>query len=407
MSGAAGWLDMLAAGAVQALERTGRRRTLRTYDRDGIRLRLPDGNVLVDVASNDYLGLAQDPGIIDRAAEYAARFGAGSGASRLVCGTLTAHADLEEKLAAFLGTEAALLFGTGFQANATLLPALAELLGGAAALLVDRLSHASILNGAFAQGVTAKRFRHNDLNHLEDLLKGASGPRLVVTESVFSMDGDRADLAALTDLAERYGAPVYLDEAHAIGVLGPQGRGLAAEMPGRVAITMGTLGKAFGGFGAYVAGSRRLIDYLTSRCAGFLYSTAPPPAVLGALDAALEVIPALDLERMRLAGMAEAVRSAVQGAGYDTGASSTQIIPVIAGTEAAALGLQQLMEMAGFLAVAIRPPTVPAGTARLRLSLSAALDDEVAGQLLTVLSCLPPPQPQPQPPPAPGLDLPG
>jgi 8-amino-7-oxononanoate synthase len=391
MSGAAGWLDMLAAQALDALEMTGRRRSLRAYDRDSIRLRLPDGNVLVDVASNDYLGLAQDPGIIDRAAEYVARFGAGSGASRLVCGTLTAHREVEEKLAAFLGTEAALLFGTGFQANATLLPALAELLGTDAELLVDRLSHASILNGAFTQGVKAKRFRHNDLNHLEDLLKEASGPRMVVTESVFSMDGDRADLAAIADLADRYGAPVYLDEAHAIGVLGPEGRGLAAEMPGRIAVTMGTLGKAFGGFGAYVAGSRLLIDYLTNRCAGFLYTTAPPPAVLGALDAALDVIPSLDMERMRLASMADAVRMAVQGVGYDTGASSTQIIPVIAGTEQAALGLQQIVEMAGFLAVAIRPPTVPAGTSRLRLSLSAALDDHTAGQLLTVLSCLPPP----------------
>ncbi|MFY8092808.1 MAG: aminotransferase class I/II-fold pyridoxal phosphate-dependent enzyme [Niveispirillum sp.] len=391
MSGAAGWLDMLAAQALDALDMAGRRRTLRAYDRDGIRLRLPDGNVLVDVASNDYLGLAQDPGIIDRAAEFVARFGAGSGASRLICGTLTAHVEVEEKLAAFLGTEAALLFGTGFQANATLLPALAELLGGEAELLVDRLSHASILNGAFSHGVKARRFRHNDLNHLEDLLKDGTGPRLVVTESVFSMDGDRAHLAAIADLADRYGAPLYLDEAHAIGVLGPEGRGLAAEMPGRVAVTMGTLGKAFGGFGAYVAGSRLLIDYLTNRCAGFLYTTAPPPAVLGALDAALDVIPSLDLERLRLASMGDAVRMAVQGVGYDTGASSTQIIPVIAGSEQAALGLQQILEMAGFLAVAIRPPTVPAGTSRLRLSLSAALDDHTAGQLLTVLSCLPPP----------------
>lgn len=391
MSGAAGWLDMLAAQALDALDLAGRRRTLRDVDRDGIRLRLPDGRVLIDVASNDYLGLAQDPGIIDRAAEYIARYGAGSGASRLVCGTLTAHREVEEKLAAFLGTEAALLFGTGFQANATLLPALAELLGTDAELLVDRLSHASILTGAFAQGVKARRFRHNDLDHLEDLLKDATGPRLVVTESVFSMDGDMADLAATLDLAERYGAPVYLDEAHAIGVLGPEGRGLAATLPGRVTVTMGTLGKAFGGFGAYVAGSRLLIDYLTNRCAGFLYTTAPPPAVLGALDAALDVIPSLDLERMRLASMADAVRMAVRGAGYDTLASATQIIPVIAGQEQAALGLQAMLETAGFLAVAIRPPTVPAGTARLRLSLSAALDDHVAGQLLTILSCLPPP----------------
>lgn len=398
MNGPAQWLDQQAAEALSVLEMEGRLRSLRAYDRDGIRLRLPDGRTLIDVASNDYLGLAQDPGIIDRAAEYAARFGAGSGASRLICGTLTAHAAVEEKLAAFLGTEAALLFGTGFQANSTLLPALAELMGGDVDILVDRLAHASLLTGAFGNGQKARRFRHNDLNHLEDLLKlPSSSPKLVVTESVFSMDGDTTDLGALLDLTDSYGAPVYLDEAHAIGVLGPEGRGMAALFPGRVPVLMGTLGKAFGGFGAYVAGSRLLIDFLINRCGGFIYTTAPPPAVLGALDAALDVMPSLDMERMRLASMADAVRMAVRAAGYDTAASTTQIIPVIAGEEQAALGLQSLLESAGFLAVAIRPPTVPAGTARLRLSLSAALDDHTVGQLLTVLSCLPPP----------GMDLPG
>ncbi|WP_445376295.1 aminotransferase class I/II-fold pyridoxal phosphate-dependent enzyme [Niveispirillum fermenti] len=391
MTGPAGLLDMAAAAALSALDRAGRRRVLRAYDRDGIRLRLPDGRVLVDVASNDYLGLAQDPGIIDRAAEFTARYGAGSGASRLVCGTLTAHREVEEKLAAFLGTEAALLIGTGYQANATLPAALAELLGGDVDLLVDRLAHASLLQGCFGQGLKARRFRHNDLDHLEDLLRtSTAAARMVVTELVFSMDGDAADLGALLDLADRHGAPVYLDEAHAIGVLGPQGRGLAAHFPGRVAVTMGTLGKAFGGFGAYVAGSRLLIDYLVNRCGGVIYTTAPPPAVLGALDAALDVMPSLDMERMRLAGMGDAVRMAVRGAGYDTAASSTQIIPVIAGAEQAALDLQALLEQAGFLAVAIRPPTVPAGTARLRLSLSSALDDQTVGQLLGVLTCLPP-----------------
>lgn len=386
------YLDQLASQALDALDMAGRRRVLRAYDRDGVRLRLPDGRVLIDVASNDYLGLAQDPTVIDRAAEFTARFGAGSGASRLVCGTLTAHRDVEEKLADFLGTEAALLIGTGFQANATLLPALAELLGSGTEMLVDRLAHASLLRGSFDAGLKAKRFRHNDLNHLEDLLKAPSAAsRLVVTESVFSMDGDVCDLGPLLDLADRYGAPVYLDEAHAIGVLGPDGRGLAAHFPVRVAVTMGTLGKAFGGFGAYVAGSRLLIDYLINRCGGVIYTTALPPGVLGALDAALDLVPGMEAERMRLAGMGDAVRMAVRAAGYDTAGSSTQIIPVIVGADQAALGLQAMLEAAGFLAVAIRPPTVPPGTARLRLSLSSALDDDVLGQLLMTLSVLPPP----------------
>ncbi|WP_245580282.1 aminotransferase class I/II-fold pyridoxal phosphate-dependent enzyme [Niveispirillum irakense] len=389
MTGPVTMLDGMAAAALAGLEAAHRRRAARALARDGVMLTLPDGRVLVDMASNDYLGLAHDPRVMARAADFAARYGAGSGASRLVCGTLPIHRAVEEKLAAFLGTEAALLLGTGFQANATLLPALAELMGPGAELLVDRLAHASLLQGSFGQGIKARRFRHNDLNHLEELLR--RGDRsLVVTETVFSMDGDRCDLPALLDLCDRFNAPLYLDEAHAIGALGPGGRGLAAGTPGRVALTMGTLGKAFGGFGAYVAGSRLLIDYLVNRCGGFIYTTAPPPAVVGALDAALDLMPALESDRDRLSAYGDQVRAAVTAAGYDVLDSTTQIIPLVAGTDADALALAARLEAAGFLVVAIRPPTVPPGTARLRISLSSALSaDQVAG-LVAAIATLPP-----------------
>ncbi|MDG5496259.1 8-amino-7-oxononanoate synthase [Niveispirillum sp. BGYR6] len=386
-----GLLDERAATVLDGLSAASRRRTLRPLVRDGVRLQLPDGRWLIDAASNDYLGLAHDPRVAARAADYAARHGAGSAASRLVAGTLAIHRDVEEKLAAFLGVEAVLLLGTGFQANATLLPALAELLGPGTELLVDRLAHASLIQGSFGAGLKAKRFRHNDLSHLESLLRERAGaaPPLVVTESVFSMDGDRCDLPALLDLCDRFGAPLYLDEAHAVGVLGPGGRGLSAGLPGRVAITMGTFGKAFGGFGAYVAGSRQLIDYLINRCGGFIYTTALPPAVLGALDAALDLMPALEGARGRLAGMGAQVRAAVTTAGYDVLDSSTQIIPLVAGDDAAALALAAKLEQAGYLVVAIRPPTVPPVTARLRISLSSALSDADIAGLLAAIAALP------------------
>lgn len=386
-----GRLDERAVAALAGLSAASRRRTLRPLVRDGVRLQLPDGRWLIDAASNDYLGLAHDHRVAARAADYAARYGAGSAASRLVAGTLVIHREVEEKLAAFLGVEAVLLLGTGFQANATLLPALAELLGRGTELLVDRLAHASLIQGSFGAGLKAKRFRHNDLGHLESLLRERVGaaPPLVVTESVFSMDGDRCDLPALLDLCERFGAPLYLDEAHAVGVLGPGGRGLSALCPGRVAVTMGTFGKTFGTFGAYVAGSRPLIDYLINRCSGFIYTTALPPAVLGALDAALDLMPDLEGARTRLAGMAAQVRGAVRAAGYDVLDSSTQIIPLVAGDDAAALDLAAQLEQAGYLVVAIRPPTVPPGTARLRISLSSALSDTDVAGLLAAIAALP------------------
>ncbi|WMD21138.1 aminotransferase class I/II-fold pyridoxal phosphate-dependent enzyme [Achromobacter seleniivolatilans] len=359
-----------------------------------------NGVPMLNFSSNDYLGLSKHPLLIERAREWAARHGAGAQASRLVCGNLDLHEQVEAKLARLKGTEAALLLASGWQANAAVLPALlrAAASQGAVELYADKLNHASLHHGCQAAGIKQIRFRHNDLDHLESLLAGrtetesdavagkpvAGKPvaRFIITESVFSMDGDRTDVARLADLADRYQAFVYLDEAHATGVLGPNGMGLAGLAPGRIDLAMGTFSKALGGFGAYVAGSRALCDYLVNTCSGFIYTTALPPAVLGAMDAALDLVPTLDHERARLAAAGDRLRTALQNMGLDTGASSTQIVPAIVGDEARALALAAELECRGLLAVAIRPPTVPAGTSRLRVTLSAAHRDADVSQLI-------------------------
>jgi len=368
-------LDALIAPRLDALSASRQRRLLRAVD-----------STLIDVASNDYLGLSRHPELIERACAWTRRHGAGSRAARLVTGTSVELLALEERLARFKGTEAALIFATGYQLNSSVLPALLELGQGKHEPLVftDRLNHASLHAGL--AGVKQIRFRHNDLAHLEDLLETHPGEfRLIVTESVFSMDGDRADVAALAALTERHDAHLYLDEAHATGVLGPRGAGLSE---GRAEIAMGTLGKALGGAGAYVAGSRALIDWLVNRCGGFIYSTAPAPAALGALAAALDLVPNMDAERARLARMGDALRAALQTKGLDTLASTTQIVPVVLGDAARALVAAERLRAAGILVVAIRPPTVPAGSARLRFALSAALSDAQFERVLAAVRTL-------------------
>lgn len=383
--------DDAYAAFVAAAEAKGARRRLTPGEPlPGGRL-LRDGRALVDFSSNDYLGLRRHPLLIERAQSWAGRWGAGAGASRLVVGTLDLHRQVEAKIAALKGTEDALIFGSGWQANAAVLPALfdREGLGGEALVFTDRLNHASLHHGCAAAGARQIRFRHNDLNHLEELLKareGEPGRRFIVTESVFSMDGDRAPVAALADLAERWGAFLYIDEAHATGVLGPGGKGLSAEAPGRVDLIMGTFSKALGGFGAYVAGSKVLCDYLVNRCGGFIYATAPPPAVLGAMDAALDLVPTLDAERAHVAGLAAGLRAGLRRLGLDDAGSTTQIVPAVTGSEASALDLSAKLAEAGFLGVAIRPPTVPAGASRIRFALSAAHSADDLAALLAALT---------------------
>lgn len=381
-------LDLMLQARLAALDEANRLRRLRPWHwRDG-RLHDGDGCALIDAASNDYLGLSQHLQVKARAAEWAGRHGAGAPASRLITGTRDITLAVEQKLAAFKRCEAALLFSSGFQANATVIPALADADAGEVVLFSDELNHASIVHGCRAARGKTLVFRHNDLAHLDHLLRGHPGRKLILTESVFSMDGDRADLPVLVQLAERHGAALYVDEAHATGVVGPQGRGLAAEagLNGGVDVVMGTLGKAFGAFGAYVAGSRTLIDYLANRCSGFIYTTALPPAVLGAVDAALDLIPGMEREREQLARNSQRLRDALAQLNYDTLGSSTQIVPAVIGSEQDALAAAQRLEDTGVLAIAIRPPTVPEGSSRLRLTLSSTFSEQEMQRLLDAVA---------------------
>lgn len=382
--------DEVYARFCDELDARGRRRALRAMGPTSHGRTLVGGRPLVNFSSNDYLGLSRHPALTERAVEWAQKWGAGSTASRLVCGNLEPYGPIEEKIAKGKGAEAALVLATGFQANAALLPALFDrrVLGAEPLVFSDWLNHASIHHGCRAAGVEQIRFRHNDMSHLESLLKERrreKARRFILTESVFSMDGDRADLPALLELAERYGAFLYLDEAHATGVLGPSGFGLSADFPGRVNLVMGTFGKALGSFGAYAVCSNRLREYLVNRCAGLIYSTALPPAVLGAIDAALELLPSLEEERQRLQEIAARAREAFAAGDLDCAGSSTQIVPAILGSEQAVLAMARELEAEGILGVAIRPPTVPEGTSRIRFSLTAAHSTEDVARLCEVV----------------------
>ena len=368
--------DELWRDCLDGLDQAGRRRSLRPVERlaDG-RLDI-GGRAMTDFSSNDYLGLSRHPELIRRARDFAERWGAGSAASRLVCGNLPPFETVETKLAKGKGAEAALVFVSGFQANSSVLPALLDsrVLGAEPLVFCDKLNHASLIQGCLAAGVKQIRFRHNDMGHLAELLEKHADqdrPRFILTETVFSMDGDRADLPTLTALAERHNAFLYLDEAHATGVLGPNGFGLASGMAGPSCLVMGTFSKALGGFGAYVAGTQALKDYLVNRCPGLIYATALPPAVLGAMDAALDLIPTLDEARTRVMRHSQRFRAVLTEAGLDTGLSTTQIVPVMLGDERRAIAVARALEAEGLLGIAIRPPTVPVGTSRIRFALSA------------------------------------
>ncbi len=381
-------LDSRLADALRTIERRGQRRSLRpALLADHGRIERAGQN-FVDFSSNDYLGLARHPLLIERGADWAARMGAGAGASRLVTGTSEAHLALEQRIAAFKRTQAALIFASGWQANAAVIPALAKAVPGAA-VFTDRLNHASLHHGCAAAGIRQIRFSHNDLDDLDRLIeaKGRAAPaRIILTESVFSMDGDVVDLPRLVELARRHDAFLFLDEAHATGVLGPNGAGLSATVPGGVDLIMGTFSKAMGGFGAYVAGSSLICDYLVNTCGGFIFSTAPPPAVLGAIDAALDLVPGMDAERSRLAALADQLRRGLIAMHMDVGASTTQIVPAIIGNEKEALDCSERLAERGMLAAAIRPPTVPRGSSRLRLALRATHDAADIERLLAAIS---------------------
>ena len=350
------------------------RRRLRVVDEvlPGGKVRVA-GQVRLNLSSNDYLGLSLDPRIIEAACAAAARWGAGAGASRLVVGHLALHEAVEARLADFKGTEAAVIFPTGYMANVGTISAL---VGPGDVIFSDRLNHASIYDGIKLSGAALQRFPHRDLNRLEQLLReaGAARRRLIITDSVFSVDGDLAPLTDLAALKARYGAWLMVDEAHATGVLGAKGGGLAEALglTREVDIHLGTFSKALGSQGGFVAGDRRLVDYLHNRARSFIYSTALAPPVLGAIDQALQIVVQEPERRLFLQRESENFRQGLLAAGLDILGSETQIIPVLVGENDRTLKFAARLMDQGLMAVALRPPTVPPGRARVRFSLSAA-----------------------------------
>lgn len=346
-----------------------------------------EGRPFINFSSNDYLGLRFHAALIRRAKEWAGAYGVGSGASRLVTGNLDLFAPIEAKVARLKHKPAALVMASGFQTNAAVLQALLDqtVLGAEPLVFADRLNHASMHFGCQAAGVRQIRYRHGDASHLGELLsqyQGDSRPRFILTESVFSMDGDMAPLGDIAALARAHDACLIVDDAHATGILGEGGAGLSAEAD----IVIGTFSKAVGSFGGFVASTETVRDYLVNRCAGLIYSTALPPPVLGAIDAGLDVVPGMNVERARVASLAERFRAGAEGAGLDTGASTTQIVPVILGSAETALAISGRLRQAGLWVTSIRPPTVPASTARLRLAFTAAHHESDIDRLLDVLS---------------------
>jgi len=340
----------------------------------------------INFSSNDYLGLRFNETLIERAKAWADAWGVGSGASRLVTGNLDPFAPIEAKLARLKGKPASLVMASGFQTNAAALQALLDkaVLGAEPLVFADRLNHASMHFGCQAAGARQIRYRHCEPAHLGELLarhRDDDRPKFILTESVFSMDGDVAPLGDIVELARAHEACLIVDDAHATGILGEGGSGLSGEAD----IVIGTFSKALGSFGGFVASSETVRDYLINRCAGVIYSTALPPPVLGAIDAALDIVPGMDTERSYVANLAERFRARARDAGLDTGLSTTQIVPVILGTPDAAMAMSERLRQAGLWASSIRPPTVPPGTARLRLAFTAAHKETDIDRLLEVL----------------------
>ena len=362
---------------LSSLEKQGLRRSLRVIESSRGTLITIAGCELVNFSSNDYLGLASHPEIASAMAEAAQRWGTGSTASRLICGTSAEHAALEEEIAAAKGTEAALVFSTGVAAATGTIPAL---VGRGDVVILDKLAHACLIDGVHASGAKMRVFPHNDLAKLESHLKWArethpKGRHLIVTESVFSMDGDLAPLREIVELKERHGAILFLDEAHAVGVRGLGAQGLAGELglAERIEIQMGTLGKALGVSGGYIAGSRTLIDFLINRARSFIFSTAPSPAIAAASRASLRIVqsPEGDALRKRLQENLRLFADAMKAK-----LPPSAIMPLILGGEERALSEAARLQEAGFFVPAIRYPTVPRNTARLRITLSAAQSHE-------------------------------
>lgn len=381
-------LDETAREALETLREKGLLRRIRqTEALEGMLVRR-EGRALVNFSSNDYLGLARHPALIAAAGEAAMAHGAGAGASRLVTGDHPLYARLERRIAEVKGTEDAVVFGSGYLANVGTIPVL---VGRGDLILADKFAHACILDGAQLSGADMLRFRHNDMAHLEEHLAAHRGRHrrcLIVTDGVFSMDGDLAPLPDILALARQYDAWVMTDDAHALGVVGQgenwgRGSGFAFDPVARADVQMGTLSKAVGAYGGYVAGSATLCDWLRNRARSLVYSTGLPPGVVAAASAALDIV---TLDAGRVARPLMLARRLAGRLGLAEPASA--ILPLIVGDAEAAVAMARRLEDEGFLVAAIRPPTVPQGTARLRITLSAAHEEGQVDALADALTAM-------------------
>lgn len=370
-----------------ALDRARRYRSRRVSIADEGAYRVHDGRRLLTFASNDYLALAHHPAVVDAFKRGADTYGVGSGAAHLVTGHTPAHHALEEELAAFVARPRALLFSTGYMAN---LGVIATLAGRNDLIFEDRYNHASLIDGAQLSRARLRRYPHGDTAALTRMLADQA-PLLIATDGVFSMDGDLAPLADLATIARRSGAWLMVDDAHGLGVLGRDGRGTLEHIGLGIddaPVLVGTLGKALGTFGAFVAGSDALVETLIQQARSYIYTTAPPPAVAEATRASLRIVGDEPWRRERLTRSIERFRQGAEALGLSLMDSHTPIQPLIAGTSERALAWSAALEEQGVLVTAIRPPTVPEGSARLRITFSAAHTDADVDRLLEAISRL-------------------
>jgi len=347
-----------------------------------------NGRQMLSFCSNDYLGLANHPDIAAAMTKSIEDSGVGSGASHLINGHHHEHECLEKELAEFTGREAALVFSTGYMANVGIM---AALMGRRDTILQDRLNHASLIDGALMSQAKMLRYRHNDIGHLRRQMNHTQGKKLVVTDGVFSMDGDCAPLTDLASVCVEHDAWLMVDDAHGFGVIGPQGSGLVNKLglsSAQVPLSMGTLGKAFGTSGAFVAGDQSTIDYLLQTARSYIYTTATPPAIAAATRQALKLVKNADAERKHLSELITRLRQGVMDIGLQLMNSDTPIQPILIGENEAVMKLSAQLNDRGFLVTAIRPPTVPAGTARLRVTLSATHSFAQVDELLNALGDL-------------------
>ena len=357
---------------LEAIKRKALYRRLRRVENDQGPTLILDGREVINFSSNNYLGIANHPALAAAAKQAIERYGCGSGASRLISGNMALHEELETKLARFKGTEAALVFNSGFQANTGIL---STLTGEGDVIFSDALNHASIIDGCRLSRAKSIVYAHSDLDQLESALKLQVQARrkLIVTETIFSMDGDEAPLGGIVELAEKYGAMVMVDEAHATGIFGSTGAGIVAKLGlgERVAVQMGTLGKALGGFGAYVAGSRALRELLINRCRSFIFTTSLPPVIMAMAMAAIDLVQQEPERREALWKNCRMLQAGLRELGFSVGSGESPILPLVIGDAGKCMQFSARLLEEGIFAQGIRPPTVPAGTSRLRITLMA------------------------------------